>query len=176
RAGGGSPGRAGPRWDGRVMISSELLPPSPQPAARSLRATPYEEGGRADLRRLLQARLIRESGLVLIGHPLLLALVVYATWDEVPHFAALGWSLAVVLATAFRAVWLRTVNRRALTDRDIWLGVRLTVTLLGICWGFGVAIVVQDVPFAHAALLLVILSSMIAAALTTLSADSVSFL
>src|SRR4029077_2492800 len=120
---------------------------------RPVGATASEEGVRADLRRLLQARLIRESGLVLTGHPLMMALVVYATWDEVPHFAALGWALAVVLATAFRAVWLRTVNRRALTDRDIWVGVRLTVTLLGICWGVGVAIVVQDVPFAHAALL-----------------------
>ena len=158
------------------MTSSALLPLSPESTARPARATPSEEGVRADLRRLLQARLIRESGLVLTGHPLMMALVVYATWDEVPHFAAIGWALAVALATAFRAVWLRTVNRRALTDRDIWLGVRLTVTLLGLTWGFGVAIVMQDLPFAHAALLLVVLSAIIAAALTTLSADSVSFL
>jgi two-component system, sensor histidine kinase and response regulator len=158
------------------MTSPEPRPSSPESAIPSVSATTSEEGVRADLRRLLQARLIRESGLVLIGHPLMMALVVYATWDEVPHFAALAWALAVVLATAFRAVWLRTVHRRALTDRDIWLGVRLTVTLLGICWGFGVAIVMQDLPFAHTALLLVILSAMIAAALTTLSADSMSFL
>src|SRR5882762_337400 len=148
-----------------IMTSLELRPSAPESAVPSTGAATPEEGVRADLRRLLQARLIRESGLVLFGHPLLMVLVVYATWDEVPHFAALGWALAVVLATAFRAVWLRTVNRRALTDRDIWLGVRLTVTLLGVCWGVGVAIVVQDLPFAHAALLLVILSAIIAAAL-----------
>jgi signal transduction histidine kinase/DNA-binding response OmpR family regulator/HPt (histidine-containing phosphotransfer) domain-containing protein len=142
----------------------------------SASATTSEEGVRADLRRLLQARLIRESGLILIGHPLMMALVVYATWDEVPHFAALGWALAVLLATGFRSVWLRTVHQRALTDRDIWLGVRFTVTLLGMCWGVGTAIVMQDLPYANSALLLVVLSSMIAAALTTLSADSVSFL
>jgi len=139
-------------------------------------ATTSEEGVRADLRRLLQDRLIRESGIVLFGHPLLMGLVVYATWDEVSHFAATGWALAVLLATGFRSVWLRTANQRALTDRDIWLGVRLTVALLGVCWGVGVAIVIQDLPFAHAALLLVVLSGIIAAALTTLSADSVSFL
>ena len=149
---------------------------SPDAAVLPAGAPPSEEGVRADLRRLLQERLIRESGLVLIGHPLMMALVVFATWDEVPHFAALGWALAVTLATAFRSVWLRTVHRRALTDRDIWLGVRLTVALLGICWGVGVAMIIQDLPFAHAALLLVVLSAMIAAALTTLSADSVSFL
>ncbi len=135
-----------------------------------------EAGVRADLRRLLQERLIRESGIVLFGHPLMMGLVVYATWDEVPHLVAAGWALAVLLATGFRSVWLRTVHQRALTDRDIWLGVRLTVTLLGLCWGVGVAIVIQDLPFSHAALLLVVLSAMIAAALTTLSADSVSFL
>ena len=138
--------------------------------------TAHDAGVRADLRRLLQERLIRESGLVLIGHPLMMALVVYATWSAVAHSTLLGWALAVGLATGFRSVWLRTVHRRALTDRDIWLGVRLTVALLGICWGIGVAIVMQDLPFAEAALLLVILSAMIAAALTTLSADSVSFL
>ena len=135
-----------------------------------------EAGVRADLRRLLQERLIRESGIVLFGHPLMMGLVVYATWDEVPHLVAAGWAIAVLLATGFRSVWLRTVHQRALTDRDIWLGVRLTVTLLGLCWGVGVAIVIQDLPFSHAALLLVVLSAMIAAALTTLSADSVSFL
>jgi signal transduction histidine kinase/DNA-binding response OmpR family regulator len=158
------------------MTSAELRPPSPESTVVLRGATTAEDGVRADLRRLLQARLIRESGLVLIGHPLLMALVVYATWDEVPHFAVLGWGLAVLLATAFRSVWLRTVHRRTLTDRDIWLGVRLTVTLLGVCWGVGAAIATQDLPFAHTALLLVVLSSMIAAALTTLSADSVSFL
>ena len=152
----------------------DLRPTSAPAATHSVDVTALDEG--VHLRRLLQARLIRESGIVLIGHPLLIALVSYATWDEIPHAVAAGWALAVLLATAFRSVWLRTANQRALTDRDIWLGVRMTVTLLGLCWGVGVAIVVQDLPFAHAALLLVVLSAIIAAALTTLSADSVSFL
>jgi signal transduction histidine kinase/CheY-like chemotaxis protein len=131
---------------------------------------------RADLRHMLQARLLRESGLVLMGHPLLVAIVIYAAWDDVAHLALLGWGLAIVLATAFRSVWLRTVGRRTLTERDVWLGVRLTVTLVALCWGVGVAIVLQDIPFASAALLLVVLAGIIAAALNTLSADPVSFL
>ena len=156
------------------MTPPDLRPTSDPALTLPVAVTTPDEG--VHLRRLLQARLIRESGLVLIGHPLLIALVTYATWDEIPHAVAAGWALAVLLATAFRSVWLRTANQRALTDRDIWLGVRLTVTLLGLCWGVGVAIVVQDLPFAHASLLLVVLSAIIAAALTTLSADSVSFL
>ena len=41
-----------------------------------------------------------------------MALVVFATWDDVPHATAAGWALAVLLATAFRSVWLRTVHQR----------------------------------------------------------------
>jgi hypothetical protein len=111
-----------------TAADSAVLPPG---------AVSPEEGVRADLRRLLRERLIRESGIVLFGHPLMMGLVVYATWDGVPHFVAAGWALAVLLATGFRSVWLRTVHQRALTDQDIWLGVRLTVTLLGLCWGVG---------------------------------------
>jgi signal transduction histidine kinase/CheY-like chemotaxis protein len=158
------------------MTPPALRPSALEPAVLPLGATSPEEGVRADLRRLLQNRLIRESGLVLVGHPLMMALVVFATWDEIPHATAAGWALAVLFATGFRSVWLRTVHQRTLTDRDIWLGVRLTVALLGTCWGVGAAIAIQDLPFAYSAMLLVILSAMIAAALTTLSADSVSFL
>jgi signal transduction histidine kinase/DNA-binding response OmpR family regulator len=151
-------------------------PPAAEPVVTSTSEAMRDAEVRADLRRMLQARLLRESGLVLLGHPLLVAIVIYATWQEVAHLALLGWGLAIVLATAFRAVWLRTVSRRTLTERDVWLGVRLTVALVALCWGVGVAIVLQDLPFGTAALLLVILAGIIAAALNTLSADPVSFL
>jgi len=130
----------------------------------------------ADLRTLLQQRLLHESGAVLFAHPLLLALVVWYAWNWMPHAEAVGWALAVLLAAVFRAAWLHTVTRRALSDRDIWLGVRLTAALLGSTWGVGAALAFQDLPFADAALVLVILAGISAGALTTLAADLPSFL
>ena len=130
----------------------------------------------ADLRTLLQQRLLHESGVVLFAHPLLITLVVWYAWNELPRAEAVGWGLAVLFATIFRGAWLRTVTRRTLSDRDIWLGVRLTAVLLAITWGVGAAIAVQDLPFTDAALVVVILSGICAGALTTLAADLPSFL
>lgn len=134
-----------------------------------------DERVRTDLSRLLQARLLRESGLVLFGHPLLIALIGFLVWDQTAHAVVLGWGLAVVLATAFRAGWLRTVTRRRVSEREIWQGVRLTVVLLGITWGVGAAVLLQDVPSADAALVLVVLAGISAGAVTTLAADLPSF-
>jgi hypothetical protein len=124
------------------MTLTEPLPPSPASAARPVKATPSEEGVRADLRRLLQARLIRESGLVLIGHPLMMALVVYATWDDVPHFAAPGRAPAAVPAT---------VN--AFGPPDLWTFYNQTPPLNGATDGSGgdCIALVEDSDFADAA-------------------------
>jgi two-component system, sensor histidine kinase and response regulator len=129
-----------------------------------------------EVRTPLQRRLLRESGLILSAHPLLIALIVWYTWNEMPHSQAVGWALAVVLATVFRVVWLRTVNRRTLSDRDIWFGVRVTIVLLGLTWGAGTAIAFQDLSLADGTLVLVVLAGVIAGALTTLAADLPSFL
>lgn len=130
---------------------------------------------RDHLRRLLQSQLLHESGLVLAGHPILMALVVFLTWDSVPHVVALWWGVAVLLATVFRGGWLRTLSSRILTDRDIRHGVRLTVVTLGLCWGIGAALMLQYVPFADAAFLLVVLAGILAASVSTLAADEPSF-
>ena len=130
---------------------------------------------RDHLRHLLQSQLLHESGLVLVGHPILMALVVFLTWDNVPHVVALWWGVALLLATVFRGGWLRTVSSRVLTDRDIRHGVRLTVVTLGLCWGIGAALVLQYVPFADAAFLLVVLAGILAASVSTLAADQPSF-
>jgi signal transduction histidine kinase/CheY-like chemotaxis protein len=130
---------------------------------------------RAELQNLLQARLVQESGLALYGHPILLFLVLFLIWHDVPQPVAAGWGLAVLLATAFRAGWLRTVPRRHLSDADIRLGVRVTVWLLGTCWGVGAALVLRHATFTDAALVLVVLAGIIAASLNTLGADPPSF-
>ena len=127
------------------MTPPALRPPPPEPAVPPVSATTSEEGVRADLRRLLQARLIRESGLVLIGHPLMMALVVYATWNELPHSAALGWALAVLLATVFRSSGCaRCINGPSRTGTLVGADSRRPLL---VCWG-SARRVMKDLPFA----------------------------
>jgi signal transduction histidine kinase/DNA-binding response OmpR family regulator len=129
---------------------------------------------RSDLGRLLQARLVRESGLGVFAHPVLIAVVTALAWPDAPHNLLLGWGAAVLAAALLRGIWLFTVTRRPTSDRTVRNGVRLTVTVLGLAWGVGGAFVLPIVPFTTGALILVVLAGIIASALTTLAADPLS--
>ena len=133
-----------------------------------------DERIRTDLARLLQSRLVRESGLGVFAHPVLIAVIVWICWADAPDELLLIWGGAVMLAALLRGAWLFTVSRRPFSDRAIRNGVRSTVTLLGIAWGVGGAIVLPEVPFSTGALILVVLAGIIASALTTLAADPLS--
>jgi two-component system, sensor histidine kinase and response regulator len=129
---------------------------------------------RADLARLLQERLVRESRLGVWVHPILIAVIVALAWPDAAHDLLLGWAGAVVLSALLRGVWLFIASHRQLTERAVRNGVRATVTLLAISWGVGSALVLPIVPFETTALILVVLAGLIASALTTLAADPLS--
>jgi len=133
-----------------------------------------DERIRADLARLLQERLVRESRLGVWVHPILITVIVALAWPDAPHDLLLGWGGAVVLTTLLRGVWLFICSRRRLTERAVRTGVRVTVTLLAIAWGVGGALVLPLVPFETTALILVVLAGIIASSLTTLAADPLS--
>src|SRR6266404_337729 len=133
-----------------------------------------DERIRADLARLLQARLLRESTLGVWVHPILIAVVVALAWPDAPHDLLLGWAGAVVFTALLRGAWIYVSSTRPLTERAVRTGVRGTVTLLAITWGVGGALVLPIVPFETTALLLVVLAGLIASALTTLAADPLS--
>jgi two-component system, sensor histidine kinase and response regulator len=142
--------------------------------ARPEDAVAADEHIRHDLARLLQARLVHESGLGVFAHPILIAVIAVLAWPDAPHNLVLGWVGAVSLGALVRAGWLFIASRRGLNDRAVRNGVRVTVTLLAIAWGAGGAIVLPIVPFETAALVLVVLAGIIASALTTLAADPLS--
>ncbi len=50
-----------------------------------------DDGIRADLARLLQERLVRESMLGVWVHPILIAVVLALPWPDAPHDLLLGW-------------------------------------------------------------------------------------
>jgi len=133
-----------------------------------------DERIRADLARLLQARLVRESGLAVFAHPILIGVIAALAWPDAPHDLVLGWVTAVAVAALIRGAWLFVASRRKLSHRAVRNGVRATVTLLALAWGVGGAIVLPIVPFETVALILVVLAGIIASALTTLAADPLS--
>jgi len=142
--------------------------------ARPENAAATDERIRADLARLLQERLVRESRLGVWVHPILIAVIVALAWPDAPHDLLLGWASAVVFTALLRGAWLFISSRRPLTERAVRNVVRATVTLLAITWGVGGALVLPIVPFETTALLLVVLAGLIASALTTLAADPLS--
>ncbi len=142
--------------------------------ARPENSVATDERIRADLARLLQERLVRESRLGVWVHPALIVVIVALAWPDAPHELLLGWAGAVAVAALLRGAWLFICSRRRLTERAVRNGVRATVTLLAITWGVGGALVLPIVPFETTALLLVVLAGLIASALTTLAADPLS--
>src|SRR5881296_2221166 len=142
--------------------------------ARPENAVATDERIRADLARLLQERLVRESMLGVWVHPILIAVVVALAWPDAPHDLLLGWGGAVLLTALLRGAWLYVSAHRSLGERAVRTGVRSTVTALAITWGVGGALVLPLVPFETTALVLVILAGLIASALTTLAADPLS--
>ena len=142
--------------------------------ARPEDAVATDERIRTDLARLLQDRLVRESRLGVWVHPFLVMVIVALAWPAAPHPLLIAWAAAVTLTAAVRGAWLYAAARGALNDRSVRTGVRATVTLLGIAWGVGGALVLPLVPFETVALILVVLAGIIASALTTLAADPLS--
>src|SRR6185503_6497204 len=142
--------------------------------ARPEDAVATDERIRADLARLLQDRLVRESRLGVWVHPFLIAVIARLAWPVAPHSLLAGWVAAVLLTAATRAAWLFVATRGTLTARAVRTGVRITVTLLALAWGVGGALVLPLVPVETTALILVVLAGIIASALTTLAADPLS--
>src|SRR5260370_426875 len=133
-----------------------------------------DEHIRADLARLLQARLVHESGLGVFAHPILIGVIAALAWPDAPHDLLRGWVAAVTVGALLRGGWLFIGTRRKLSDRAVRNGVRSTVVLLAITWGVGGAIVLPIVPFETAALILVGLARLLASALTTPAARPMS--
>src|SRR5712691_816450 len=133
-----------------------------------------DERIRADLARLLQERLVRESRLGVWVHPFLIAVILTLAWPGAPHTMLVGWAAAVALTALLRGAWLFFATHRRPTERTVRTGVRVTVTLLAIAWGVGGALVLPLVPFETTALILVVLAGIIASSLTTLAADPLS--
>src|SRR2546423_13096901 len=82
------------------------------PAAAPEAAVSADARVRADLARLLQERLLHESGLGVFAHPILIGVIAALAWPDAPHDLLRGWIAAVTLGPAGRGAWLMVATRR----------------------------------------------------------------
>src|SRR5256885_7579597 len=75
-------------------------------------AVANDERVRSDLARLLQARLLHESGLGVFAHPILIAVIAVLAWPDAPHDLLRGWGAAVTVGAMLRGIWLLLASRR----------------------------------------------------------------
>src|SRR2546427_10578746 len=99
------------------MAGPQLIEASPENAVAT------DERIRADLARLLQERLVRESMLGVWVHPILIAVVVALAWPDAPHDLLLGWGGAVLLTALLRGAWIYVSSRGRLSERAVRNGV-----------------------------------------------------
>ncbi len=141
----------------------------------SLSESEREKRVHQQVRRTLTAKLLAEGPLAEVGHLLALGLVCFLVWDSVPRLALAAWAAALAVATAVRAGFRQRATSLGLAPEAVLRTVRLTVAAVGVAWGVGAAVFTPEVPFPEAALILVIVSGLVAGATATLVADPPSF-
>ncbi len=125
---------------------------------------------RAAIRQLLGGGPFAES-----LHILLVCVVAALVWNSLPLAVTAGWVGAVTAAALLRTWWRLRVRRRTVSTEEALRAVRLTVTGLGLAWGVGAAMAIPDLAPHEGALILVVLTGIIAGASSTLVGDRRSF-
>ena len=142
------------------------------PVARGTGPDPRVE---AEVRGAALGQLLAGGPLAEAVHVVLVLVVAALVWNSLPLARTLGWVGAVTAAAALRTWWRLGLGRRAATPEQAMRGVRLTVAGVGLAWGFGAAAAIPELGVAQAALILVVLSGIVAGATGTLVGDRRSF-
>src|SRR5213082_1973555 len=142
------------------------------PVARGTGPDPRVE---AEVRGAALGQLLAGGPLAESVHVVLVLVVAALVWNSLPLARMLGWVGAVTAAAALRTWWRLGLGRRAATPEQALRGVRLTVAGVGLAWGFGAAAAIPELGVAQAALILVVLSGIVAGATGTLVGDRRSF-
>ena len=129
----------------------------------------------AEVRAAALGQLVAGGPLAELVHVVLVLVVAALVWNSLPLARTLGWVGAVTAAAALRTWWRLGLSRRTASPEESLRGVRLTVAGVGLAWGFGAAAAIPELGVAQAALILVVLSGIIAGATGTLVGDRRSF-
>jgi PAS domain S-box-containing protein len=143
-----------------------------EPLVRAADQAPRLE---AEVRRATVAQLLAGGPLVEWLHLPLVLLVAALVWNSLPIERTIGWVAAVAAAAGLRAWWRMRVRRRAPSDEEAVRGVRLTVSGVGLAWGFGAAVATPALELHEVVLALVVIAGLVAGATSTLVGDRRSF-
>jgi PAS domain S-box-containing protein len=119
-------------------------------------------------------RIVREGAVAEFSHLVLMAVVVILALPSVPNLALGVWAAVIVAAVAARAVLRRRLTTHEYTSRGQTLTQVVTATL-GAAWGVGAGVFSRWLPFADLALVLMILTGLVAGATSTFAADRRAF-
>jgi PAS domain S-box-containing protein len=142
---------------------------------RSVQEALLEERVEADLKGLRATQLVAEEPAAEAVHLVLIAVVLVLIWPDVPRSTAFAW-VALVVAATFSRFWIRhrLVAMNASADYMI-LNVRRSAIVTALAWSAGAVLVIPQVDFPVAALILVVFAGLAASGIATLLADSMSF-
>jgi two-component system sensor histidine kinase/response regulator len=160
-----TPGEASP-------ARGSLLGASEDPTALVTQHEPYLEAEvrRAALRQLLGGGPFAES-----LHVVLILVVAALVWNSLPPRLTIGWVGSVIAAAGLRALWRLRIGRRLKSPDEALRGVRLTVAGVGLAWGVGAAAAIPALERDQVAIILVVLTGIIAGATSALVGDRRSF-
>ena len=137
-------------------------------------ATPLDREVREALVRESRKRIQAEGPVAELGHVAVAVLVILLVVGKMPPALLIGWAAVMAAATVYRfSVRLRIRSRGY--DAASRLAFQLALGATAVTWGIGAALFAQWLPFQDVALLLVVLTGLLAAATATLSADRVAF-
>jgi len=135
----------------------------------------YENSLAGEVRHAAVSQLVAGGQLVEAVHFVGILLVATLIWNSVPVEQTIGWIMAVAAGAGTRTWWRWYARRRELSDEETLAGVRLTVLGLGLAWGVGAAVTIPSLPFDEAALILVVVATIVAGGTSTLVGDTRTF-
>ncbi|MFI5281437.1 MAG: ATP-binding protein, partial [Gemmatimonadales bacterium] len=127
-----------------------------------------------DLVRETRERILREGAFPELSHLVLMGIVAVIVYPHVPQGLLAAWALAIAAACGVRARRRQRLANREYTSGERRL-TRTTTTALAIAWGAGAGLFARWVPFADLALVFVVLTGLVAAAVSTFAADRKGF-
>ncbi|MFI5279561.1 MAG: response regulator [Gemmatimonadales bacterium] len=146
---------------------------APAPGARrsGASAAPPEEQVRAGMLAMLRERIVAEGPAAELFHVMVAIVVGVLVLGNVPRGVLAGWATALALVVGARAVQRRRLTRHAF-DGPARRAFAVTITVMALVWGAGAGVFERFMPFEDVALMLVVVSGLVAAATSTLASDT----
>jgi len=138
-------------------------------------AADAEHRVQAEVQRAALRQLMRGGPLAEALHVALVLVVAALVWNSLSRGLTVGWVGAVIAAAGLRTLWRLRLGRRTQSAEEALRGVRLTVAGVGLAWGVGAAAAIPALQPHEGALILVVLTGIIAGATSALVGDRRSF-